>query len=110
VACRAFAYALDIPEIPQCKNLRDRQEMVTSGRLSKAETALCRTPPETVSGAVAALGYYLSPESGLSASLDDPDTRLLAGVHKALVKALGIGPVVMPWQGPGLAAPLEGGQ
>jgi hypothetical protein len=104
-ACRQFTWALEIPEIPQCKKLRDRQESIMSGRLSKADRALCNNPPETVSGAVAALGYYLSPESGLSVSLDDQDRHLLAGLHKVFLKAVGMGPVVVPWQGPGLASP-----
>jgi hypothetical protein len=105
-ACREFTWALDIPEIPQCKKLRARQESIMSNRLERAEQALIREVPETISGAVAALGYYLSPESGLSMSLGDPDRRLLAGLHKVFVKAVGMGPVVVPWQGPGLDVPL----
>jgi hypothetical protein len=86
-AVRDVETALSIPE--DAKELRDREEARTGDALATAEDLLAGCNPQTLAGAVAALRYFVAPESGLLDGVEERHARYLSVMVGRLSELIG---------------------
>lgn len=84
-----FRTALDIPEMPQTKALRDKEEKRTRSLEHNALWDLAETPPGTLNGVVAALDYFVDPAGDIVGGLDEIEATYLTTIFNRLIELVG---------------------